>query len=204
MKQFDLDSPKPLAEKFYLQNTLSVAKALLGKGLLVRHSDAILLVEIVEVEAYLGNQDPASHAYRGRTLRNWPMFERGGTCYVYLSYGMHYCMNVVTGPAGKGEAVLLRGALPIKGVSIMARNRGVRSETKLLTGPGKFTQALGIDISFNGRCFNDRDFCIINLGRKFLHHQLCISTRIGISKATNLPFRFFLRDSAGVSKRKAR
>src|SRR5687768_10358349 len=85
-----------LPKDFYLQGTVRVARALLGKGLVRRIQGTTLLAEIVETEAYLGSDDPASHAYRGVRPRNWAMFEEGGRCYVYRSYGMHYCMNVVT------------------------------------------------------------------------------------------------------------
>ncbi len=119
-------APYPtLPDSFYLQDAVTVGRSLLGKGLLHRVEGRDLLVELVEVEAYLGDEDPASHAYRRRTPRNRLMFERGGACYVYLSYGMNFCMNVVTGPEELGQAVLLRAGAPIEGEDPMRKNRGL-------------------------------------------------------------------------------
>jgi DNA-3-methyladenine glycosylase len=163
---------RPLPKTFFLQNTELVAKELLGKGLLIGSGRDFIVVEITEVEAYLGKDDPASHAYRGPTKRNWPMFEKGGMCYVYFSYGMHFCMNVVTGKKSVGEAVLLRGAVPQYGLTQIQKNRGFngiltqKSFLNLTNGPGKLTQALGIDLSFNGRQFDEEGFKLINLGNK--------------------------------------
>ena len=114
MKSLEPSSPKPepvfpafsgprLAREFFTRDAVEVARDLLGKGLVVMRGRRRLLVEIVEVEAYLGPLDPASHAFRGPTPRARLMFEEGGVCYVYLSYGVNYCMNVVTGPKGRGE-----------------------------------------------------------------------------------------------------
>ena len=156
----------PLPKEFYLQDTVEVARQLLGKGLYVRQGKAKLLVEITEVEAYLGHRDPASHAYRGLTKRNWPMFEKGGTCYVYLSYGINYCMNVATQHEGMGEAILFRAAAPLLGIETLRKNRGSPStpHRNLLSGPGKLTQALGIDLRYNGLAFDRDDFKIVDLG----------------------------------------
>ncbi|MCB0360779.1 MAG: DNA-3-methyladenine glycosylase, partial [Bdellovibrionales bacterium] len=105
----------PLPTEFFLQKTEVVARKLLGKVLLRVLGESVLAARIVEVEAYLGSDDPASHAYRGPSKRNQSMFLAGGTCYVYLSYGVHYCMNVATGKPGVGEAVLLRALEPLEG-----------------------------------------------------------------------------------------
>src|SRR5262249_12525637 len=137
----------PLSPGFFLRKTVRVAHELLGKGLFVRQRETTMLVEIVEVEAYLGGADPASHAYRGPTPRNRAMFERGGTCYVYLSYGINYCMNVATQGKGKGEAILFRAAAPLLGRDAMLKNRRVENDHGgitdriLLSGPGKLCQA---------------------------------------------------------------
>lgn len=189
----------PLPASFYLRDTITVARELLGKGLYVFKNDVPFLVEIVEVEAYLGSQDAASHAYRGITKRNWPMFELGGTCYVYLSYGINFCMNVATGPQGTGEAILFRAALPVIGKEGMQKLRGKAGQSfTLMNGPGKLTQALGIDLSYNGRLLNGEDFRLVDLGRA--PSEISDSPRIGISKATEERLRFFVAGSPWVSK----
>ena len=199
-------SANPLKECFYLRNTVTVEKSLLGKGLFISRKRKVLLVEIAEVEAYLFD-DPASHSFTGPTPRNWPMFETGGMCYVYLSYGINFCMNVVTGPKGKGEAVLLRAAAPLLGIEIMQKNRGLtfinsdRGIRNLLSGPGKITQALGIDLSFNGKQFDALDFKFIDLGRAYPDSQIWQTPRIGISRAKDLALRFCVKSSPWLSRR---
>lgn len=200
----------PLPRKFYLKDTLEVARSLLGKGLFVLHKTTPLLVEIVEVEAYL-DRDAASHSFRGKSGRNWPMFEGGGTCYVYLSYGVNYCMNVVTQVQDRGEAVLLRAAAPLDGIHTMARNRefyggidftGDSKPTRaLLGGPGKLTQALGVNMSHNGRTFFEDDLKIVDLGGEVPAREIAESPRIGISKATKKRYRFFMKNSPWLSRR---
>ena len=117
---------RKLLRSFYLRPTLVVAKDLLGKYLIRMSHGKTLAGMIVEVEAYLGEKDAASHAFRGRTKRNEVMFRNGGHLYVYFTYGMHYCCNVVTGGKGKGRAVLIRGIEPVEGIEAMAKNRGRR------------------------------------------------------------------------------
>ena len=126
----------------------TVARSLLGAKVRTRIDGALTEVILTEVEAYGGADDPASHAYRGRTERNASMFAEAGTLYVYRSYGIHWCANVVSGPAGRGEAVLLRGGLPNQGRAVMEARRG-RSGS-LTDGPGKLCQALGLDGTHDG------------------------------------------------------
>ncbi len=196
----------PLPQTFYLRNTLLVAKSLLGKGLFLSHKKNNFLCQIVEVEAYLGKEDPASHAFKGPTPRNLSMFKMGGTCYVYLSYGLNYCMNVVTGIEGTGNAVLIRAAIPLLGLEIMAKNRSIsRPLTKkglknLLSGPGKITQALGIDRNFDGLSFDQSTFKIVDLNHEIPKHQIGLSPRIGISKAKEENFRFYIKQSEFLSR----
>jgi DNA-3-methyladenine glycosylase len=195
----------PLPPEFYLQKTEEVARQLLGKGLYVAKGSAPLLLEVTEVEAYLGARDPASHAYRGVTRRNWPMFERGGTCYVYLSYGINYCMNVATQGKGVGEAILFRAGTPLLGVEAMAENRGFSRNAipmrNLLSGPGKFCQAMGVDLSFNGLTFDADDFKLVDLGKNPPSQNIGTSGRIGISKAKDEPLRFFIKSSPWLSRK---
>lgn len=161
-----------LPESFYLAPVDEVARALLGKGL--RVGDVV--VEITETEAY-SQDDPASHSFKGVRPRCASMFGRGGIAYVYLCYGVHFCLNVVTGKAGVGEAVLLRGARDPAG--------------KLrLPGPGLLTRGLGIDRRHDGMPFDRPDFGILDLGLTVPPEQVLTTPRIGISKAKERPWRF--------------
>lgn len=195
-----------LPHNFYLKPAPSVARSLLGKGLYIAHEKQTFLCQIVEVEAYLGNNDPASHAFKGPTQRNQSMFEVGGTCYVYLSYGINFCMNVVTGAKGKGSAVLIRAAIPLLGLQEMAKNRRIsmplnqKSLKNLLNGPGKLTQALGIDRTFDGVRFDQTTFKIVDLQYTVPKHQIGLSPRIGISKAKDEKLRFFIRNCEFLSR----
>lgn len=114
---------RKLPRSFYLRPTLTVARELLGKYFVRQHKGHTLVGKIVEAEAYRGKHDPASHAYRGRTRRNDAMFMEGGHLYVYFTYGMHFCANVVTGKGGTGEAVLIRAIEPLEGIDVMIKNR---------------------------------------------------------------------------------
>src|SRR5258706_2727237 len=121
---------KKLPRSFYLRPTLIIARDLLGKYLVRKLGRKALVGKIVEVEAYLGKNDPASHAYRGRTKRNEVMFNKGGHLYVYFTYGMHYCANVVTEEEGIGHAVLIRALEPIDGIETMRKNRKFTADKK--------------------------------------------------------------------------
>jgi DNA-3-methyladenine glycosylase len=196
-----------LPKSFFLQDTVEVARQLLGKGLYLLSGDTPLLVEITEVEAYLGVRDPASHAYRGLKPRNWAMFERGGTCYVYLSYGINFCMNVSTQPKGIGEAILFRAGAPLLGIETMAKNRGLWREGEpvalrnLLSGPGKICQALGIDLGFNGRTFDKPSFKLVDLGNDLPSRAIDRTPRIGITKAKDELLRFSIKGSPWLSRK---
>jgi DNA-3-methyladenine glycosylase len=157
---------------------------------------------IVEVEAYAGVDDPASHARMGETPRNATMFRRAGLGYVYFTYGMHWCMNVVTGEDGSGQAVLLRALEPLAGIDCMRERRpAARREVDLTNGPAKLCEALGIDGALDGVDLLDADSPVRLLtdgtpaparpGR---------STRIGISAATERPWRWFVEGNPWVSR----
>lgn len=200
----DPNSIPPLKSEFFLRDTVTVARELLGKGLFLRNRNHSFLCEIVEVEAYLPHNDEASHSFKGLTPRNQSMFEVGGTAYVYLIYGMYWCVNVVTEPQGSGAAVLLRAAAPLLGLKEMQKNRGLkadRSERALLSGPGKLTQALGINRTHDGVKFNQANFKIIDLGKVLGESDISSSPRIGISKAQDRPLRFFVKNSPWLSKK---
>lgn len=196
-----LEHAKILPAEFFLHDTAKVARALLGKGLLVRHGKTTMLARIVETEAYLGDTDPASHAFRGPTPRNRSMFETGGTCYVYLSYGINFCMNVSTKASGIGEAVLFRAAEPVLGVGAMQQRRKVAKINQLMNGPGKLTQALGIDLGFNGLRFDRQNLQLLDLGQNLPTRAIGRSPRIGISVAKEELLRFFIKDSEWLSRK---
>jgi DNA-3-methyladenine glycosylase len=190
-----------LPRPFYLRPTLTVARDLLGTYLVRTLGGRSLIGKIVEVEAYLGERDPASHAYRGRTRRNDVMFWIGGHLYVYFTYGMHFCANVVTGRENVGEAVLLRALEPISGIDEMARRRKRPAEPlhNLCNGPAKLAEALALAREENGA-----DLCgdSIWLGKpegSHLRPPIGRSSRVGIRVGREHRWRFYIKDSEYVS-----
>jgi len=167
-----------------------VAPRLLGMVLTTTSGGAKTSVEISETEAYL-HDDPASHAFRGPTPRNAPMFGAPGGVYVYRSYGIHWCANIVTGPAGSGEAVLIRGGEPIEGRAVMIRRRGRADH--LTDGPGKLCQAMAIDGSFSGSMLGER----LELSGRPGSTDWTVTPRVGISVAIDRPLRFVAVLGAG-------
>ncbi|OFR50764.1 3-methyladenine DNA glycosylase [Actinomyces sp. HMSC075C01] len=132
-------------------DSLEVAPALLGAVIAVSDSHGHVAIRLTEVEAYRGEKDPGSHAFRGRTARNASMFEAGGRIYVYFTYGMHHCLNIVTGPAGVSRAVLLRGGEVVEGIEqARARRPAARTDRDLARGPARLCAALGLDRSDDG------------------------------------------------------
>lgn len=194
---------KVLPKQFYLQPTLDVARQLIGKLFEHRSNDGVISGRIVEVEAY-HETEPASHTYRGRTGRNEVMFRDGGYLYVYFTYGMHYCMNVVTEGSGTGAAVLIRAVEPLDGLEWIIRNRGDRHTLHNLTnGPAKVCEAFGIDRSHNGLPLSGPAVRILETPA-VPSSQIEISRRIGISRATELEWRFALKDNPFVSRAKVK
>jgi len=165
---------------------VSLAQRLIGATLLLRGAGGV----IIETEAYI-EDDPASHSFRGLTQRNASMFGPAGHAYVYRSYGIHLCLNVV---AAKGEAVLLRALTPHTGIDIMQRRR--RSPL-LCSGPGRLAQALGITLEDDGATFDTREFSI---ALPCTAPRLLTGPRIGIRKAQDLPWRFGLAGAKGLSR----
>ncbi len=152
---------------------------------------------IVEVEAYRGPRDPASHAYR-RTRRSEVMWGSPGTAYVYFSYGHHACMNVVTEPAGRAGAVLLRALEPVAGIAVMQARRSTRALRLLASGPGRLTQAMGITLAHNRADLVTGPLYIAQAERR--PRAIAATPRIGISVATQFRWRFVERGSAFLSR----
>ena len=164
----------------------AAARQLLGMRIRTELGGEITEVTLTEVEAYAGSQDPASHASRGPTPRNQTMFGPPGHLYVYRSYGVHWCMNVVTGPAGRGGAVLLRGGVPRVGEDVMVQRRG--RVDHLTDGPGRLTQALGVTGDHDGTDLSSGP--VLLLPRLTSPGRIEASPRIGINKATDRLWRF--------------
>ena len=162
---------------------------------------------IVETEAYGGAQDRASHAWKGRTVRNESMFGRPGTAYIYLCYGIHRMMNVVTAPEGVAAAVLIRAVEPLEGVKKMARRRGVSaSEFRLTAGPGALTQALGIRMDWCGSDLVCGPISIEDDGVKVPKGKIETGRRVGVNyagPAARFPWRFWIRGNWWVSRARA-
>jgi DNA-3-methyladenine glycosylase len=202
---------KPLSRSFYLQPTLQVAQELLGKYFIRRIGKNLLIGKIVEVEAYRSN-DPASHSFRGRTNRNSVMFCEGGHLYVYFTYGMHFCANIVTGRKGIGEAVLIRAVEPLVGIEMMKTNRygSIKSlnlkslDRKILinlsNGPAKFCQAFGIARQENGLDLLDSEISITD-GDHIPSNLIKRSSRIGIQQGVEKKWRFFIKGNPCVSRK---
>ena len=187
-----------LPRSFYEADTVAVARELLGKVLIHSTSEGILAGRIVETEAYLSD-DPACHACRGMTPRNRMMFGPPGHAYIYFTYGMYYCFNVVTAQEGVGEAVLIRAIEPLEGIELMMRNRNTDKLLNIASGPGKLCQAFGLDKRHNGLDLTDSDLAIIDDGYK--PAEVVTATRIGISLAADLPFRFYIKGNPHVSRK---
>jgi DNA-3-methyladenine glycosylase len=190
---------KPLPRSFYDHDSRVMAPLLLNKVLVVGERQA----RIVEVEAYAGAEDPASHAYRGLTRRNGTMFGPPGHLYVYFSYGMHWCANVVCGEPADGQAVLLRAGAPLAGLAAMRAARpAARRDRDLCSGPARLCQALGLTGADDGD-----DLVQPAPGGPWLADDGTAppsrpgrSSRIGISKAIDHPWRWFVAGDPNVSR----
>ena len=185
-----------LARSFYQRPAADVARDLLGKWIV--HGETA--GKIVEVEAYLGEDDAAAHSAAGLTPRTRVIFGPPGHAYVYLSYGMHECLNIVAEPPGVAGCVLIRALEPMAGLDAMrARRSAARSDRDLTSGPGKLTQALGITRAHYGADLTRGDLLV----RMPLHpaaFEIDVSPRIGITKAADLPLRFTIRGNPFISR----
>lgn len=177
-------------------DALSAAKLLLGCKLVHETPEGKTSGIIVETEAY-HQDDPASHSFNGATKRTQVMFGESGHAYVYFTYGMHYCFNIVTGRTGQGQAVLVRALEPIEGIELMKKRRAADDIHQLTNGPAKLTQAMGINLKNNGQNILSGNLRI-EPGPK--PAKIMRTTRVGISKAQNLPWRFYIKGNEFVSK----
>lgn len=198
---------RPLPASFYARPTVEVARGLLGAILVHDSPQGRAAGRIVETEAYLCD-DPACHAVRGETPRNRAMFGPPGRSYTYLIYGMYHCFNVVTGPPGVGEAVLIRALEPLEGLDLMAARRGTRDPRALCSGPGKLVIALGIAAIPNGSDLRKRPLKILPPEARPWTAEggapvrtITVTTRIGITRAAHLPLRFYLEGSSFISRK---
>ncbi|MGA2903367.1 MAG: DNA-3-methyladenine glycosylase [Candidatus Korobacteraceae bacterium] len=197
-----------LSHAFFNRDPVTVARELLGKLLIRREGGTLLAGRIVEDEAYLGRQDPAAHAYAGRTARNSVLFGPPGHAYVYFIYGNHYCLNVSCMPEGRGVGVLFRAMEPVFGLAAMSRARGVvlppspsAAQLRLISsGPGRMSEALGITrLRDNDKDLTSRESDLWLADDGFRPAHIVATPRIGITKAAERPLRFVIADSPYVS-----
>jgi DNA-3-methyladenine glycosylase len=188
----------PRARDFYRRSSLEVAPDLLNKLLVVGDRAG----RIVEVEAYCGADDPASHAFRGRTARNATMFGPAGHLYVYFTYGMHFCANVVCGEEGEASAVLLRGLTPVAGIDEMWTVRpACRRERDLCAGPARLCLALGIDRRFDGADLVTGEGGVVVADDGVPPPPVAaVSGRIGLRVASDRPWRYYVPGAPGLSR----
>lgn len=194
-----------LPVSFYEQDTVSAAQELLGCFLEHRGKTGSVTGRIVETEAYIAG-DEAAHSFRGKTKRNSVLFGPVGHAYVYFVYGMHCCLNAVTGKEGVGEAVLIRALEPIRGIGIMQQRRETTDLKNLCSGPGKLTEACGITLACNGISLTDSPLRIISEAdipgfAPVGSPDIVRTTRIGITKSADLPLRFMLKGNRFVSRK---
>jgi DNA-3-methyladenine glycosylase len=195
-----------LRPDFYLQDTVTVARSLLGCVLWRRVGRHLLAARLVEAEAYLGANDMASHARRGlRSPRNESMYLPGGHAYVYFTYGMHWCLNVVTQEDGLAEAVLLRAAEPLRGIESMRKRRPkAKRDRDLMNGPGKLCAALSVDKLLDGERLDGNRLWLAPRDIALRDEDIAISPRVGVEnsgEAAPWPLRFYVRGNPYVSRR---
>ena len=195
---------KKLPLSFYRRHdVVAIAKELLGKILVTNWEGHITSGRIVETEAYAGEMDRASHAFRGKTPRTAIMFEEGGRAYVYLCYGIHQMFNIVTNATGVPHAILIRAVDPLEGTDLMLERTGKKIPDRTLTrGPGNVGKALGFHTSQCGIKLNSSQLFVLDDGFEVSQEMLGISARIGVEyagKDAELPYRFFLKGNLYVS-----
>ena len=193
------DKYRIIPAEFFFNDTITVARRLLGKHIIKKERNHYISGIIVETEAYLGDNDPACHAYRRITARNSVMFEDGGKIYVYFIYGNYYCFNIVTERKGTGSAVLIRAVEPCTGLNLMKKRRAkVKNEHDLTNGPAKFCLAFGIDRRHNGMELNRGKFFIADNTAEEPVNAV-VTKRIGIKEGADYPYRFYIKNNPFVS-----
>ena len=198
----------PLRRGFYDRDPRTVSRELLGKVLVRREGKRLLAARIVEVEAYLGEDDPAAHSAAGRTTRNAVLFGPPGYAYVYFIYGNHYCLNVSCLPDGVAGGILFRAAEPMLGIDEMARARnlpvdGTRDLRKLTSGPGRLAEAFGITRNRdNGKDLASSRSDLFLADDGYRASRILVTPRIGITKAADRPLRYVIAGNAFVSGKK--
>ncbi len=190
---------RPLPRAFYARPAPTVARALLGCVLVHDSPQGRQAGRIVEVEAYRGARDPASHAFRGITPRTRIMFGPPGHAYVYFTYGMHHCVNLVCEPAGTAAAVLIRALEPLQGLEAMRARRGVQEDARLARGPGCVTQAIGLDRSHDGLDLTRATLFVADQPRVRAGRRVVSGPRIGIRAGLERQWRFWLADHPCVT-----
>lgn len=198
-----------LTRDFYARDALTVARELIGCVFVRLEPDGGRVgIRLVETEAYRGGIDPGSHGYRGMTERTRSMFGPPGRLYVYFTYGMHWCVNVVCGRAGECEAVLLRAGEPLFGIETMRQRRGRVADRLLTSGPARLAQAMGIDRSDDGAVLlrGGGFFCAVDAQtREYREAEVAVTARIGLGpgRGDELPWRYVVPDSPYASRRTA-
>jgi DNA-3-methyladenine glycosylase len=193
-------TPRPLPLRFYARDTVQVARGLLGRLLISTVGGRRCVARIVETEAYVGPHDPACHAAGWRrTPRNEALYGEPGLAYVYFTYGMHWCANVVTEREGFPAAVLLRAVEPLEGLVTMRRRRGASPAELLAAGPARLTRALGIDRRLDGHRLSEPPLWIA-AGRPVAARRIAVGPRIGLRVAADWKLRFYVKDSPFVSR----
>ncbi len=194
---------KPLPRKFYLLDSVTVSKMLLGKIIVRKIGKRILRAKIVETEAYIGESDPASHAYQKITERNKVMYDIGGLAYVYFIYGNYFCFNVVSERKGIGNATLIRAAEPLEGINTMRKLRGmVKNDFELTNGPAKLCLALNINKKLYGSDLTSEEDIFISKPALKDNFEIVTTKRIGLNVGVDSPYRFFIKDNPFVTKHK--
>ncbi len=194
------DRRRPISRTWLGHTSLEVAPTLLGAVLVSTTPEGTVAVRLTEVEAYEGADDPGSHAYRGRTPRNEVMFGRAGHLYVYFTYGMHWCANVVCGPAGRASAVLLRAGEVVEGLATArARRPSARADRDLARGPARLASVLGIDRTYNGLDLCDRDSPLVLVPAGDSPKSISTGPRVGLAQGADRPWRFWLAGEPTVS-----
>lgn len=193
-----------LRRTFFARPSFDVAPQLLGCVIEHETDEGLVAVRLTEVEAYHGSLDPGSHAFRGKTARNAVMFEEPGFVYVYFTYGMHYCMNLVCAPVGTASAVLLRAGEVVAGAELAIARRGGGPARELARGPARLTVALGIARDENGRDACDPSSTLrVRAGRRSRSGTVRSGPRVGLSAGAETPWRFWLDGEPTVSSYRA-